>query len=166
MCSEVPAWKRLISYTLTTGERIPLITTIFSDRDEVEMVRNLSGDDAQTFIDMTDEVRLHKLFRSGDKLTLIQTFTFVNQALDSLTPEIRGRCYHYLYTICGRQALLPRSLEIPLCYDPMENPLCRGGFADVWKGQYHGWGVAAKVLRVYPSTDPAQNRRVSFQWCI
>ena len=55
MCSEVPAWKRLISYTLTINERISLITTILLDNNQVEMVRNLSGDDAQTFVDMLDE---------------------------------------------------------------------------------------------------------------
>ena len=36
-------------------ERVSLIAQIFSDRDQVEMVNNLSGDDAQTFVDMVDE---------------------------------------------------------------------------------------------------------------
>ena len=55
MCSEVPTWKLLISHTLTMNERISLITTIVLDHNQVEMVRNLSGDDAQTFVDMLDE---------------------------------------------------------------------------------------------------------------
>ena len=37
-------------------ERISLISTVFSDHDEGEMVRNLSGDDAQNFVNMIDEV--------------------------------------------------------------------------------------------------------------
>jgi len=53
-----PAWKTLISKTLTTHERVSLITTIFSDRDQVEMVSHLSGGDAQTFVDAIDEVSL------------------------------------------------------------------------------------------------------------
>jgi len=53
--SNLPAWKQLINYTIATRDRIPLITTIFSDRGEAEKVRRLSGDDAQTFIDMVDE---------------------------------------------------------------------------------------------------------------
>ncbi|KAF9645417.1 hypothetical protein BDM02DRAFT_3101364, partial [Thelephora ganbajun] len=32
-------------------------------------------------------------------------------------------------------------------------PVYRGGFADVWKGQYHGREVAAKVLRVWKEGD-------------
>ena len=51
-----PAWERLIRDTLSVHERISLVTTIFSDRNQVEMAGNLYGDDAQTFIDMIDEV--------------------------------------------------------------------------------------------------------------
>ena len=56
MRSEVPAWKWLINRTLTMPDRISLITTIFSDRNQVDVVRNLSRDDAQSFIDVVDEV--------------------------------------------------------------------------------------------------------------
>ena len=56
MCSEDPDWKRLISNTLVTHERISLIETIFSDSNQVEVVKQLSGDDAQSFIDTIDEV--------------------------------------------------------------------------------------------------------------
>lgn len=56
MRSEDPAWKRLISRTLTTDERISLIATIFSDSNQVETVGQLSGDDGQAFIDVVYEV--------------------------------------------------------------------------------------------------------------
>ena len=49
--------------------------------------------------------------------------------------------------------MIPRSLVIPLCYDPMGDPLYHGEFCDVWKGNHRGRGVAAKVLRVYPASD-------------
>jgi len=52
-------------------ERTSLITRIFSDYDQVKMVGHLSGDDAQTFIDMIDEVSLCALL--PPKLTLAQT---------------------------------------------------------------------------------------------
>ena len=48
---DLPGWKHLILSPLATHERISLITTIFSNRDEVETVRRLSGEDAQAFID-------------------------------------------------------------------------------------------------------------------
>lgn len=59
MCSDPPAWKQLISYPLPTQERIPLIASIFSDHIESKVVGYLSGDDAQTFVDMVDEVKFH-----------------------------------------------------------------------------------------------------------
>jgi len=80
--------------------------------------------------------------------------------LESLPPQTRKACVRSLYSICGRRALLPKPLAIPLCYDPMGIPSCRGGFADVWKGQYNGREVASKVLRVYQNGDLERIRRV------
>ena len=40
-------------------ERVSLITSVFSDDNEVKTIRNLSGDDAQAFIDITNEVSLY-----------------------------------------------------------------------------------------------------------
>jgi len=89
---------------------------------------------------------------------------FLIQALDTLTPQIRQSCLHYLHRICGHQALLPRSLTISLFYDPTENPLLRGGLTDMWKGQYFGQEVAVQVLRVYRHSDHERIRRVSHWW--
>ena len=61
MCSELPAWKRLISYPLSTGERTSLLISIFDDRNEAEAVGHLFGGDAQTFVNVIDEVRIHTL---------------------------------------------------------------------------------------------------------
>jgi hypothetical protein len=142
-----------------------LITTIFSDHNPVEKFGDLSGDDAQTLIDMLDEASFHMISHSKGKwINLDLNLHFFNQVLDSLTPQIRRRCLHYLYGICGGQALLPQSLVIPLCYDPTKHPVCSGGYADVWKCQYHGREVAAKVLRVY-QIDDLGIRRVSCLWC-
>ena len=60
-CSDLPAWKQLISPTLSTDERIHLITSIFSDRNEAEVVGYLSGDDTQAFVDAVYEVIIHPL---------------------------------------------------------------------------------------------------------
>ena len=73
---------------------------------------------------------------------------------------MRGKCLGYLYEICGRQALLPKSMEIPLCYDPMVTPPCRGVFGDMRKSQYRGQEVAAKALRVSQKSDLKQIRKV------
>jgi len=54
--SGVPTWRRLFSRPCTADERISLVTEIFSDSDEIHAVKCLSGDDAQAFIDVIDEV--------------------------------------------------------------------------------------------------------------
>jgi hypothetical protein len=56
--SDPPSWKRLVDPTLSTKERIPLIRSIFSDPDEVGVLECLSGDDAQMFVDVIDEVNI------------------------------------------------------------------------------------------------------------
>jgi len=54
LCSDSPVWKRLIVCPLTTHERISLITTILSNRDEIEAVDHLYGDDAQFLVGVID----------------------------------------------------------------------------------------------------------------
>jgi hypothetical protein len=39
-------------------------------------------------------------------------------------------------------------------------PQFRGGFADVWKSEYHGQEVAVKVLRIYSTSDSERFIRV------
>ena len=82
------------------------------------------------------------------------------EKLDDLPPEIRRECLRSSYKICGREALLPKSLPIPLCYNPLDTPQTRGGLTDVWKGEYKGQEVAAKALRVYKTGDPNVTRKV------
>ena len=58
VCRGAPAWKRLIDRPHATDKRISLITDLFSNGDETEAVKCLCGDDAQSFIDVIDEVLL------------------------------------------------------------------------------------------------------------
>ena len=68
-----------------------------------------------------------------------------------------------LYRICASHSLLPRSLQIEVCYDLLSLAHFRGGFADVWKGNHRGRVVAAKVLRICASDDLQMITRVSHQ---
>ena len=60
--------------------------------------------------------------------------------------------------------MLPRSLQIELCYDPAGVAHCCGGFADVRKGEYRGQVVAAKVPRIYATSDLQKIIRVRSRW--
>ena len=73
------------------------------------------------------------------------------------------RCLNTLCRICGREALLPRSVQIPLCYNRSDTPLYRGGYADVWKGEHQGRKVAVKVLGIYLTSDFNKITRVGGQ---
>ncbi|KAF9642959.1 kinase-like protein [Thelephora ganbajun] len=44
-------------------------------------------------------------------------------------------------------------IRIPLCYNRSDIPRYRGVYADVWKGEYQGCSVAAKVLKLYSTSD-------------
>jgi hypothetical protein len=47
----------------------------------------------------------------------------------------------------------------------MRTPLGAGGFADIWKGKYNDQVVAAKVLRVYSTSDIEEIKQVGFIQC-
>ena len=154
--SDGPTCKRLISRTFLPHERISLIEAIFTSQDEINAIGRLSGDDIQAFIDAIHKVRFHicSFLRRAGLIAFVGLFSplspSTDQALDlpDLTPRLWRRCLSALCRICGRQALLPKSLQITFYYDRLDIPLYKGGFADVWMGEYQGRKVAVKVLRV------------------
>ena len=129
---------------------------------ELQLISDLRGEDAQTFIDVIHEVRFHTpSFLRSSLITFVLGYLpfklppFINQALGlpGLSPRLWRKCLAALCKICGRQGLLPKSLQIPLCYNRLDEPLYHGGYADVWKGERQGRPVAVKVLRVYSTDD-------------
>jgi len=59
----ISAWKRSIDRPIAIDKRISLITAIFSNRGVAEVVKRLSRDDAQAFVDVVDQVILHPLIQ-------------------------------------------------------------------------------------------------------
>ena len=66
-----------------------------------------------------------------------------------------------LYKMCAGHSLLPGSLQIQVYYNPATVPHSRGGFADVWKSEYHGLEVAVKALRTSSQSDLQKITHVS-----
>lgn len=64
--SDLPAWRSLVDPTLAIHERVSAIETIFSEPDEIQVVENLSGEDAKVFIDVIDEVSTHSFLFSKE----------------------------------------------------------------------------------------------------
>ena len=73
------------------------------------------------------------------------------------------KCLVALCKLCSHHALIPSSIQIPLCYNQTEAPRCRGGFGEVWKGEHEGVEVAVKVLKICAASDLIKVRKVSFQ---
>ena len=162
-------WKHLCSHTFLPHEAVYLIEGIFTNKDEVKMICDLRGDDAQIFIDVIHKVCLVPLPPEWQSNSLtpfaLPPSSCVVQVLHlpDLPTRLWGKCLSALCRICSRQAVLPKSLQIPICYNRLGTPLYRGGFADVWKGEYEGCEVAVKVLRVYSTSDIAKVTSVSCQ---
>ncbi|KAF9789474.1 kinase-like domain-containing protein [Thelephora terrestris] len=131
----VPVWKRLTDLTLTMDERISLIMYY----NNTEVSRRLPQDDAQSLVDEIDKL------------------------LNTLAPQHRRGCLGALRTICGQQALLPKSLQIQLPEDWPIEPHCNGGYADVWKVEYRGSMVAVKILKVSQTSDLGKIKRNFFK---
>ena len=71
------AWQSLINRTAPRDELPSLIETIFSGRKTTDMVDSLQQSDAQTFIDMIDEVHNYALYsEEGVDSHQIPPFTF------------------------------------------------------------------------------------------
>ena len=51
-----PAFERLVRHEFVPGELFPVIENFLTGGDPDHMIRRLSKDDAQTFIDVMDEV--------------------------------------------------------------------------------------------------------------
>ena len=87
-------------------------------------------------------------------LALIQN-SMLSKALNlpKLEPKLWKKCLSTLCKICGHQGVLPKSFQIPLCYNRSGFPKYRGGYADVWLGEHQGLKVAVKVLRIYSTSD-------------
>ena len=62
-------WKYLTDSPLTTDERVSLIADIFSNQDEIDALKSLSESDAQSVIDVIDEVLVHLRVRMIGLLT-------------------------------------------------------------------------------------------------
>ena len=82
----------------------------------------------------------------------------VHQTLNSteLSPSTRKKTLRLLYRTCGHHAIIPSTLTVLVDYDRTDDALYRGGYADVWKGEYRGREVAVKVIRLY-SRDVLKN---------
>ena len=154
---------------LIPNEVIARIEEITAQEDGARLTDRLPKDAAQLFVDVVHEVRSRAPLLPERSVLLLYPLSTpsyfrnsASQALDlpNLPSPPRSKWLSALCRVCGRRALLPRSLQIPLCYNRLELPQYSGGFSDVWIGDYQGRRVAAKALRVYLTSDLHKIRKV------
>ena len=135
----------------TSNELPSLIEAVLKSKNMDDRISCLSRDDAQILVDVLDEARLMSTHRSRE----IGTDALTDQVLNipDLSLWVRVKCLRRMYRTCGRHGLLPKTLEIPICYDRTGYPRYSGGNADVWEGEYCGRDVAVKVIRTYSSSN-------------
>jgi len=128
---------------------------IFSSQNESDTIRCLLGDDVQAFVDAMDEVYSMSTHHCGPVLVEADIDIFCHQALDrpDISPGTRESCLRSLCKMCGRHAVLPKTLKTPISFERTGDALYRGGFADVWKGEHCGRDVAVKVIRIYSDSE-------------
>ncbi|TDL22521.1 kinase-like protein [Rickenella mellea] len=79
----------------------------------------------------------------------IRRFLGVLQCMLSVNCTRERVFERFIKKIIAKTGLLPQNLFVKGLSKIGDNPLVGGGFADVWKGEFHGELVALKVLRVF-----------------
>ena len=158
------ACERVIKRSFSPTEFPSLVEVIFPHQDRGDVIRSLFEDNVQAFVDVLDEARLPFPAAIG-RLGLLK-FTVVYSVPQALVVlelplAVRKKCIKILYTTCRDRALIPRAMNVSVRYDPAKPPLYRGGFGDVWKGEYCGREVAIKVIKTYSNTELQKVRGVS-----
>jgi hypothetical protein len=70
-----------------------------------------------------------------------------------------------LIMLSKKSGLHPDCLILGHAVNRYGDPIARGSFGDVWRGQICGREVAIKVLRVYQRSDAQKLLKVSFGFC-
>ena len=72
---------------------------------------------------------------------------------NKLSDRERTRFLNMLCKMCSHQRSVPKSMRIPDCSYEQIVDECRGGYADIFRGEDRGRSVAIKVIRLYLSDD-------------
>jgi hypothetical protein len=135
-------------------ERIPLI---FSDNEWVDMVRNISGDDAQSVINVVDEV---SACTRRTWLTRIQISTLRQLGIGKHRATNPQEVPTLFIRCLWPPSPVPELLD--MCRDLRISLLDRRGFGALWKGMCNGRKVGTKVLGLSAASNPGKARKVGY----
>jgi hypothetical protein len=139
------------------------LATIVKDRggDDYRKLLALRGDIAQAMLNHLQAVCFSPpLFHDCYSLC-------TSQALDSLEIDNsqKGPLMKALIMLSKKSGLYPECLILGHAANRHGDPIARGSFGDIWRGQISGREVAIKVLRVYQRSDAQKLLKVGFDFC-
>ncbi|KAJ7609207.1 hypothetical protein DFH06DRAFT_1017290 [Mycena polygramma] len=115
------------------------VTEILSSRDAKDAVKSLRGLDAQSFLDIIQDVL--------DRGTLPDS-------------NSRSKARRLMQKISAAHEQLPSSLFINGVNDPDEHPTFGGGFGDVYRASYRKRMVALKRIRTFTADSTTHRNRL------
>ena len=144
-----------MSINVRSREFPDLLTKMLASPEGVNTAMSLQGDDAQTLVDILDQVS--RPIRLGvPHLNSPQAFEAQN-----MSPDLRRRSVRILRRVCDLQRILPRSCIISDGISKERDvAFASGGFAGVWKGRHNGNPVCVKAFRLYFAEDLAKIEQV------
>lgn len=119
----------------------------FSTKTDRKRITEMTGADAQSFIDLLDEVMLS----AGSVSRPFADLRFAQVADGFEADESFSRaCYRVLSKLCGHTGLLPTSFILSDGLSKYaDRPVSGGGFSDLYIGRFNDVEVALKSLRVF-----------------
>ena len=145
-----------MSINIRSREFPNVLTKMLASPEGVNTAMSLQGDDAQTLVDILDQVSRPIRLRAPH-LNSPQAFEAQNMTLD-----LRKRSVRILRRVCGLQRILPRSCII---LDGISTegdiPFAFSVFTNVWKSRHNGNPVCVKAFCAYDVQNLGKIKQVN-----
>jgi hypothetical protein len=133
------------------------LAAILDSREARHAVKQLHGVDAQSFLDIIQNVRSH-LFHVCSILHATTLKVLDRGSLPNANSRSRAR--RLLQQLAEASEQLPSRLFISGVEDRDEHPAFGGGFGDVYRASYLGTPVALKRLRTFTADSASHRNRL------
>lgn len=145
-CMGAQSWANIYTTEVTSNECLSKVQSLLKCRVNMNVARNLQGNDAQAFIDFLDQVsKLHVPRFDFSPRRQTQVLEGSQSCLDG---KLRQRSLRLISRICKARGILPASYILQQECIRVGRVHYHGGFADVSKGEYLGCSVAVKCLKM------------------
>ena len=155
-------WKKTRNAT-NEAESVRTLAEILSSKDGRKFILDLESADALLCIEILDQVSSNPSIdhpRQSPTDMMVQGL-----AEHKFDPSEKQLFFNTLRRLAGKHSRLPKSMVIKskINFSASGHPDMSGGFADIKKGDYKGYPVAVKTMRVSMEDNLAKIRSVSWK---